>query len=114
MAYSWSTTITHPGGVAIYAGVAPSPQAARAAAADAGAAHAHRTTTAEQCLYMLRVQDAITAIISTGAGEGELPEHDHAAALLSDLYSAPTPDIAWPAADVSYHQHHREDHSPRS
>lgn len=47
MSYPWSTTVTHPGGIAMYAGIAQSPQAARAAAADAGAAHARRTTTTQ-------------------------------------------------------------------
>lgn len=114
MSYPWSTTVTHPGGIAMYAGIAQSPQAARAAAADAGAAHARRTTTTQQCRYTLRVQDAITAIVATGAGEDALPEHDHAAALLSDLYSAPTPDVAWPVTELDPGLSRSADYSPRS
>lgn len=99
MAYPWSTIVTHRGGIAMYAGVAETPQAASAAAADAGASHAQNTVLSEPCRYTLRVQDAITAIIATGAGESQDPEHRYAAALMADLYRAPTPDVAWPAAD---------------
>jgi hypothetical protein len=96
MAYPWSTTVTHPGGIAVYAGIAETSAAARVAAAEAGASHAQRTDAGETCRYTLRVQDAITAIVSTGTGDGDHPEHHHAAALMADLYSGPTPDIAWP------------------
>jgi len=119
VAYPWSTTVTHPGGIAMYAGVADTPQAARLAAADAGASHARHTPLAEPCRYTLRVQGVITAIVAAGTNGECQPEHSHAAALMADLYSSPIPDIAWPAGGLSFGRHcfddpRRSDQSPTS